>query len=226
LGLADQSEKYRDELIRIAISGNVVLRDEALRALVQTPLTAEQRDQLQELARRHPGCGSLVARVLGQPFTSGRPAASDNPAWLERLEGLADAGAGRRVFFHPKVGGCFRCHRVEGRGTDLGPDLSTIGRTERRGILESILQPSNQVAPSYQTWRIEMADGKVYTAMLVNTEQDIYTYLDAKGHQFKVNTRDVMETRPLPTSIMPDGLADALTDQELRDLLAYLCTRK
>jgi putative heme-binding domain-containing protein len=226
LGLADQSEKYRDELVRIAMADNPKLRDEALRALVQTSLTAEQTHQLKELAAKQPSCAPLVDRVLGQPFASSRPAAADIKAWLQRLEGPADVAAGRRVFFHPKVGGCFRCHRMEGRGVDLGPDLSTIGRTERRSILESILQPSNQVAPSYQTWQLEMRDGKVYTAMLVNTYLDEYTYLDAKGHQFKVNTRDVVETRPLPTSIMPDGLADMLTDQELRDLLAYLCSGK
>ena len=208
------------------MAGRPILRDEALRALVQISLTTEQTQQLQELAERQPSSASLVARVLGQPFTSGRPSAPDIQAWQDRLEGPADVAAGRRVFFHPKIGGCFRCHRVEGRGVDLGPDLSTIGRTERRSILESILQPSNQVAPSYQTWRIETVDGKVYTAMLANTDYDNYTYLDAKGHQFKLNTRDVAETRPLPTSIMPDGLADMLTDQELRDLLAYLCSRK
>lgn len=226
VGLADQAEKYRHDLVHFATGDNPILRDESLRALVQTSLPADQAEQLKDLAKRQPSCAPLVARVLGHPIASGRPAAGDNRAWMERLEGPTDVGAGRRVFFHPKVGGCFRCHRVEGRGTDLGPDLSTIGRTERRGILESILQPSNQVAPSFQTWRIEMSDGKVYTAMLVNTEQDIYTYLDDKGHQFKVNTRDVVETRSLPTSIMPDGLADLLTDQELRDLLAYLCSRK
>jgi putative heme-binding domain-containing protein len=226
LGLAEQSEKYRDHLIRWATSINPVLRDEALRALVHTSLPDNQGDRLKELAKRQPSCGPLVARVLGQDINSGRPPASDNRAWFDRLEGPVDIAAGRRVFFHPKVGGCFRCHRVEGRGTDLGPDLSTIGRTERRSILESILQPSNQVAPSYQTWRLEMADGKVYTAMLVNTNLDEYTYLDEKGHQFKVNTRDVVETRLLPTSIMPDGLATLLTDQELRDLLAYLCSRR
>ena len=108
----------------------------------------------------------------------------------------------------------------------LSPDLSTIGRTERRGILESILQPSNLVAPNYQTWRIETTDGRVRTGLLVNTNLDEYTYLDDKGKQFKVITRDVVESRPLPTSIMPDGLADLLTDQELRDLLAYLCSRR
>jgi putative membrane-bound dehydrogenase-like protein len=226
LGLADQSTKYRDDLVRIALADNVKLREEALRALVQTPLTSEHIHQLKALAAKQPSRAPLVDRILGQPFTSGRPPASDNKSWLDRLEGPVDIAAGRRIFFHPKVGGCFRCHRVEGRGVDLGPDLSTIGRTERKSILESILQPSNQVAPSYQTWQIEMKDGKVFTAMLVNTYLDEYTYLDAKGHQFKVTTRDVAEVRPLPISIMPDGLADLLTDQELRDLLAYLCSRK
>lgn len=226
LGLAEQSEKYRIELIHFATGENSVLREESLRALVQTSLPTDQAEKLKDLAKRQPNCSPLVDRVLGQKINSGRPPASDNRAWLERLEGSTNVTAGRRIFFHPKLGGCFRCHRVEGRGTDLGPDLSTIGRTERRSILESILQPSNQVAPSYQTWQLEMNDGKVYTAMLVNTYLDEYTYLDEKGHQFKVNTRDVAETRPLPTSIMPDGLADSLTDQELRDLLAYLCSRK
>jgi putative heme-binding domain-containing protein len=168
----------------------------------------------------------LVARVLGKPFVKDRPPASEVKAWLGRLEGPADTAAGSRVFFHSKLGGCFRCHRIEGRGNEVGPDLSTIGRTERRGILESILQPSNLVAPNYQTWRIETTDGRVRTGLLVNTNLDEYTYLDDKGKQFKVITRDVVESRPLPTSIMPDGLADLLTDQELRDLLAYLCSRR
>src|SRR5262249_28943648 len=119
-----------------------------------------------------------------------------------------------------------RCHRVEGRGQEVGPDLSTIGRTERRSILESILQPSNLIAPHYQTWHIETTNGKVYTGLLVRTVLDEYTYLDAKGKLFKLNTRKIAASWPLPTSIMPDGLADLLTDQELRDLLAYLCSRR
>src|SRR5207249_237799 len=126
------------------------------------------------------------------------------------------------VFFHPKLAACYRCHRVEGRGHEAGPDLSTIGRTPRRNILESILQPSNLVAPHYQTWYVETKDGKNYTGLLIRTYLDEYTYLDPKGNSFKLNTRDIAETRALPTSIMPDGLVDLLTDQELRDLLAYL----
>ena len=121
---------------------------------------------------------------------------------------------------------CSRCHRVEGRGAQVGPDLSSIGRTDRRHVLESILRPSNTVAPHYQTWQIETDDGKVRAGMLVKTELDQYTYLDAKGDFFKVNTRAIVENRALPTSIMPDGLPDLLTDRELRDVLAYLAARR
>jgi hypothetical protein len=62
--------------------------------------------------------------------------------------------------------------------------------------------------------------------MLVRTELDEYTYLDAKGSLFQRNTRNVVESRPVPASIMPDGLADLMTDREVRDLLAYLCSRR
>jgi putative membrane-bound dehydrogenase-like protein len=225
LGLAEHAQDFLDDLLRVARGDNAVLRDEALRALIGTKLTAAQREQLEDTARR-PGCAALAARVLGKPAAKGRPPAEDVKAWLARLEGPADAGAGRRIFAHPKLAGCFRCHRVEGRGRVVGPDLSTIGQTERRHLLESILQPSANVAPHYQVWQIETRDGKVRAGMLVGTNLDDCTYLDAQGALFKVNTRDVVESRPIPTSIMPAGLADLMTDQELRDLLAYLGSRR
>ncbi len=226
LGLAERAQELLDDLLRLVRGDNAVLRDEALRALVGTKLTAAQREQLEDVARRHPECAALVARVLGKPQALGRPPAEDTKAWLARLEGPADEGAGRRIFAHPKLAGCFRCHRVEGRGREVGPELSTIGQTERRHILESILQPSANVAPHYQVWQIETRDGKVRAGMLVGTNLDDYTYLDAQGALFKVNTRDVVDSVPVPTSIMPAGMADLMTDQEMRDLLAYLCSRR
>jgi putative membrane-bound dehydrogenase-like protein len=226
LGLATESQSLLGDLLPLAHGDNAILRDEALRALVATRLDDEQRTGLADVAGKRAEAAPLVARVLGKPFTQGRPPARDTDAWMKRLEGPADAAAGRRVFFHPKLAGCFRCHKAEGRGQEVGPDLSTVGRSGRRQILESILQPSALIAPYYQTWALEMTDGRVLTGMLAKTVNDEYTYLDAKGQLFKVNTRDVVETRPVPTSIMPEGLPDLLTDQELRDLLAYLCSRR
>jgi len=222
LGLAEAAAGHVKLLLHIAEGEGATLPDEALRALVDTKLTAEQRERLETLAKSRPESAPLVARVLGQPFAKDRPPPVEVDAWLRRLEGPSDRAAGRRIFTHPKLAICSRCHRVEGRGQDVGPDLSTIGQTERRNILKSILQPSAEVAPYYQPWRVETRDGKVRTGLLVDTSLDQYTYVDEKGDRFKVKTGDVVESRALPTSIMPEGLADRLTDQELRDLLAYL----
>jgi putative heme-binding domain-containing protein len=115
---------------------------------------------------------------------------------------------------------------VDGRGQDIGPDLSSVGRAEPRHVLESILKPSNLVAPHYQAWNLTFADGRVLTGMLIRTELDEYTYVDPRGVPVRVNTRDIVSSRPSPNSIMPDGLVDRLTDQELRDLLAYLGSRR
>jgi putative membrane-bound dehydrogenase-like protein len=226
LGVADQTPKVQSELVGLAQGKSAVLRDEALRALTQVKLSQVQTAALEKLARDRQESATLVARVLGKSFTKGRPATTDLDAWDKRLEGPADDEAGRRVFFHPKLAGCYRCHKAQGRGQEVGPDLSTVGRNPRRHILESILQPSALVAPNYQTWQVETTDGKVRTGLLTRTYLDDYTYLDAKGDFFHVKTGDVVETRPVPQSIMPDGLVDLLTDQELRDLMAYLVSRR
>jgi putative membrane-bound dehydrogenase-like protein len=226
LGIGDGAQEHLDTLMTFAKGDQPAMRAEAIRALTGTKLSDTQRKELEGIGKQNPAIGDLVARVLGQPFAKDRPKPEDTAAWLKRLEGPADAEAGHRVFYHAKLGYCSRCHRIDGRGADIGPDLSGIGRTERRHIVESIFQPSLIVAPNFQSWAIETADGKTYTAMLVNTKLDVYTYVDAQGKLFNLNTRDIVDSRPIPTSIMPAGLPDLLTDQELRDLLAYLTSRR
>lgn len=201
LGLADRAEQWATELAELAANKDSALRHDAIRALIGVTLNDPA--------------------ILHTPEKD-RPPANDLDAWTKLLEGPADPEAGARVFFHPKLAGCFRCHSVNGRGQDVGPDLSTIGRIERRPLLESILQPSNTVAPNYQVWALTTTDGKIRTGMLLNTFLDEYTYLDAQGNRFKVTTTDIESQRALPTSIMPDGLLDRLTFQEVRDLLAFL----
>ena len=216
VGLAERAASERDTLMEFANSDQLPLRDEALRALVGVKLEIGKPERTSD----------LIDRAAGQPFFKDRPKPDDTAAWLKRLEGPADADAGRRIFFHTRLAACARCHRVDGRGADVGPDLSSIGRTERRHILESILQPDLIVAPHFQNWAIATDDGKAYTGMLVHTNLDDYTYLDAKGGRFKLNTRTIVDSQPIPASIMPTGLPDLLTDQEMRDLLAFLTSRK
>jgi len=88
------------------------------------------------------------------------------------------------------------------------------------------LQPSAVVAPNYQTWVIQATNGRSVTGMLVNTRLDESEYLNEKGERFKLRAGDMEAVTPSRNSIMPDGLLEGLTDQEARDLIAYLMSRK
>jgi putative heme-binding domain-containing protein len=207
-----------DQMVRLASGIDPRLRQEALRALVGVKDVATRP----ELKDHRIEDRDLVSRLLGRPFFKNRPPLTDTDSWLKRLEGPADAEAGRRVFEHPKVANCSKCHRIDGRGSDVGPDLSLIGRTDRKWIVESILQPSAVVAPHYQSWKVDTADGKSRVGLLVGTHLDESVYVDVKGDRFKVLAGDVVEATPTKGSIMPDNLVDQLTDQEVRDLVAFL----
>jgi putative membrane-bound dehydrogenase-like protein len=219
---SDEGRPVKQTLLELAQGSELMLRDEALRSLVGRELSSDERDLLERLAKNETAVQPLVARVLGGAPAVDRPPVGDISAWLARLEGPADAEAGRRVFFHARVGGCARCHRHGGRGFEVGPDLSTIGRANRQAIVESIVRPSAQVAPRFQSWAIATDDGLTRTGFLVRQTHDELTYIDAKGEPFVVNSKDVVAEKALATSVMPENIAETLTDQELRDLLAYL----
>jgi putative membrane-bound dehydrogenase-like protein len=211
-------------LIELVKSKEVAVSREALRALTGAKLTPEQEANLLAITRTD-GSKDLAARVLGKKATANRPDVKNTEAWVKFLEGGADPDAGRRVFESPKLAGCYKCHRVEGRGKDIGPDLSLIGRTERKWIVESIIQPSAAVAPNYQAWQVRTHDGRTRTGLLVGTYLDRSVYIDEKGNQFEVLAVDVADILAAKNSIMPDGLLDGLTDQEIRDLVAYLAVK-
>lgn len=216
-------------------------KNDALRQVVVLTLCLQSQPGRTELLKRivsdeqySPDLQSLARMGLMEPKLTSpeiaearkRPPVDQLTEWLTRFGSNGNIEAGRRIFYHPQKAGCFRCHQVEGRGNEIGPDLSAVGRTEPQRILESLLQPSATVAPAYQAWTLSMHDGRVLNGILVRTYLDEYTYLDAQGKPFTVKTHDILETKASSTSIMPEGLLNQLTDQEVRDLLAFLFSRK
>jgi putative membrane-bound dehydrogenase-like protein len=216
-----------DLLIELVGGPDAALRQEALRALVGAKLTAKQQeDVVAAVVKSKDDLDQSLARVFAKPLNANRPMATDTAAWLARLDGPADPEAGRRVLEHSKLAACSKCHQVDGRGANVGPDLSLIGRTDRKWIVESILQPTAVVAPHYQAWTIQTTDERTRTGLLVHTQLDESTYLDDKGNRFKVTANELLDVKAARVSIMPEKLLDTLTDQEIRDLVAYLASRK
>ncbi|MBX3444554.1 MAG: c-type cytochrome, partial [Planctomyces sp.] len=157
-----------------------------------------------------------------------RSAATSRPAdvagWTAAAEAAdADPEQGRMVFFHPQGPGCARCHSVGGRGGRVGPDLSGVGRTQsREKLLQSILEPSVEVAPQFTTWQMVTTDGRVHTGMIVHENEGRTILGDVEGNTTLLATHDLVERRPQRTSVMPEKLTDRMTPREFADLLAYL----
>lgn len=130
---------------------------------------------------------------------------------------------GRKMFAQ---GACFKCHRLGGEGGTVGPDLTSVsGRFNDTTLLESIIEPSKVVSDQYQATQFVLESGKSITGRIINFNGDNYlvseNMLDP-GRLTAINRREVEELLPSPTSMMPTGLIDSLTEDEILDLIAYL----
>src|SRR5687767_15993849 len=136
-------------------------------------------------------------------------------------EKSGSAAAGRPVY--EKL--CAGCHRFGGIGKDVGPDLTTLtSRFKRRDILESILWPSKIISDQYQTEMIELNDGSVVTGMLIRENATALLMRTGENPDKPVVVTKARVTNRVAStvSLMPEGLVDALTHDEIANLLAFV----
>jgi putative heme-binding domain-containing protein len=118
---------------------------------------------------------------------------------------------------------CLACHFVNGTGRDFGPDLSKVGsRLTKEQLLESLLHPSKQIAPGYAAYTAEMTDGSVQMGFAMKQTKEETVLKLATGQSITLRADDLKSLKPLPTSLMPEGLLQSLTAAEVADLLAFL----
>ncbi len=125
-----------------------------------------------------------------------KPDPRDIDAWLQLVDAPGDAESGRRLFFSSVGPRCAICHRFDGRGGQIGPDLTSIGRTtSRRRILTSILQPSAEMAPKYVPWVIQTDDGKLHLGQTLPQaiSRDRILFYDKDGKVFELRTETIDE---------------------------------
>ena len=214
-------------VLSLAGGSEAGLQQAALQALQGTALNAEEQDKL-----KNPETRALVARLTGGPFVGPRrPADFANipawNAWLKDLPGKPDLENGLRVFVSPRLGACASCHRLDGLGSPAGPNLTHIGdATGDSYIVESLLQPNRNIAPQWETLVITTTDGQTRVGFPLAERGGDHTYADLTGRPFEVHIDNIVKRDRLPTSIMPEGLANKLTDEELRDLIAVLSQKR
>lgn len=225
-GLASIADQQIPLLLQLAGEKHRPLREESLRALRNRSLGDSERQTLKSLRERFPESDDLfVALLTPEVLFENRPPATDTAAWkklLEAVPGEPDLAAGSRVFHHASLALCANCHRHEGRGRSVGPDLGAVGvGGDLDWLLESILQPSRQIAPEYLPRAVTLKDGRT----IVGIRMQSYTrerVRDVNGHSVTFELEELASIAELDTSLMPAGLALSLTDRELRDLVAFL----
>jgi putative heme-binding domain-containing protein len=138
-----------------------------------------------------------------------------------KTDGNVDRG--RKVFANVEKSSCIRCHQMGIEGGRIGPDLTGIGsRFSRIHLIESILEPSRTVAPSYTTIVVALEDGKVMTGIRVSESDKMLVIGDNQGKLHEIAVANVEEIATQTVSTMPEGLEKKLTDREFTDLLAFL----
>ncbi|QDV68803.1 Auracyanin-A precursor [Rosistilla carotiformis] len=200
-----------------------------VRAISPVPTTTVQRDQTTvgfwEFGKSsQPGNGTHSNAAT--PTAVGLAKRPYDPKRVEQrvieARTRGDAVRGAMVFADAKHG-CLACHQIGTLGGSVGPALSHIAaqRTDHQ-LVESVLWPQRAIQPEYQTWNALTVEGKILRGYKHLETEDRLTLLDpASGNRIVIDRDEIDHLAP-SGSVMPDGLAAAMDDQQQADLFCFL----
>jgi putative heme-binding domain-containing protein len=150
-------------------------------------------------------------------------------ARLEELLTTLPEGDVRRgqLVFNGTKGACASCHAIGYLGGQLGPDLTKIGQVrDKRDLLESIVFPSASFVRSYEPLAVQTIDGRLHNGLVQKDLPEEIVLALAADQTVRIPREDLEVVYPGTISIMPAGLDQQLTHQELADLVAFLAACK
>ncbi len=177
--------------------------------------------------------GYLAANQL-EPVDSLLKLARPRKEWtLDELAPLVEELKEGRNFANARqlftVANCVACHKLGGVGQEIGQDLAKLDpKYTRVDILKHILDPSQKIDDKYVSWVIETKEGKVVTGMVLEETGDALKIIEnplAKTAALTLKKSDIEDRKKSPVSIMPKGLLDKLTGEEILDLISYVIAR-
>lgn len=129
----------------------------------------------------------------------------------------ADPANGRMMYQRT----CFACHRLYGQGGGVGPDLTGSQRQHLDYLLENIIDPSAVVARDFRLTTITTTTDRTVSGFVVSENEQALT-VQSLNEQIVIPTNEVANRQEMKNSMMPEGLLQTLTEDEVRDLFAYL----
>ena len=138
---------------------------------------------------------------------------------LGALKLTGNAKRGRQVF---RERSCFNCHRLGGEGVFVGADLFTIKDMPPRELLNNILSPNLFFMPNFQVFVTEDEAGELVEGLLAGSNSVTVTLRRALGDETILHKKTMKRLKGINVSLMPEGLLEGLTDQQVADLLEFI----
>jgi len=210
-------EHTSDESIGIAL----------ITALTEAKASSSLRaDMVKTLTSKYP---EGVQEKAGELLKSLNADAASQNARIEQLLGELKNGDVRRgqLVFNSQKTACASCHAIGYLGGHVGPDLTSIGqvRTER-DLLESIVYPSASFVRSYEPFIVNTATDETYNGVLKRDAPDEIVLATGPNAEIRIARSAVRDFRPGTVSVMPAGLTEQISKQDLADLLCFLKATK
>ena len=121
---------------------------------------------------------------------------------------------------------CQSCHMINGQGGQIGPNLSGAGAMGVEAVLRNIIDPNAAIEAAYRIFQVKLKAGEVIEAFYVSEDATAYVLRQPGGADRRVPKAEVASAKYLRRSLMPEGLLDGFTDDQVTDLFTYLKTLK
>ena len=158
----------------------------------------------------------LALKVLGRKSNAAREKIITTFLPAIRLEGKIKPG--QEIF----VTRCATCHRLNGQGFELGPDLETTRRWSKAELLTHVIDPNSKVEPAQKIYQITTRTDEDYAGLIVAESANSITLGQPQGIKTTILRANIRKMKSLGVSMMPEGLEAGLALQDMADLLSYL----
>jgi putative heme-binding domain-containing protein len=208
----------RTPALRTQILETLLSNDDWALALLKRPEAKACDAATRARLMKHPkkNIANLAEKVFADATSATRAAVVEKFKPALKLQG--DAARGKTVF----ASVCISCHKLDGVGLELGPDLRSVAQHDAEKLLNSILDPSAIIEPGFMAYHCTLKSGEQLYGVIA-TETSASLTLKMAGNITKSVLRsDVASLKSAGISLMPEGLEAAMTQQSLADLIAYL----
>jgi putative heme-binding domain-containing protein len=142
---------------------------------------------------------------------------------IDRLASVVRMGGGTPKHGRPHYEQhCAKCHTLFAKGGNIGPDLTSFKRDDVDNMLINIVHPSAEIREGYTSFYLLTKDGRTVNGFLIEKDDQIVVLRGADGKDVTIRQADVEELEASKSSLMPEGLLKGLSDQQVKDLFAYL----